>query len=58
MGGFSLAPVLEETAEGLRPVNWLWLPGHDAVALEALGCAAAGKPLHALAEAMCHGMLG
>ena len=35
----------------MRPVNWLWLPGYDAVA-EAAPLPLAADPLHLLAEKM------
>eukprot|EP00930_Biecheleria_cincta_P041719 TRINITY_DN28649_c0_g1_i1.p1 TRINITY_DN28649_c0_g1~~TRINITY_DN28649_c0_g1_i1.p1 ORF type:complete len:404 (-),score=89.00 TRINITY_DN28649_c0_g1_i1:146-1294(-) len=49
-----LTSLPKETSEGLRPVNWIWLPKHDEVAAEAPGRLRA-DPLHALAEAMCRG---
>ena len=49
-----LAGLPAETAEGIRPINWLWLPGYDGLAAEAPGNLRA-EPLHLLAEAMCRG---
>ena len=49
-----LAGLPAENAEGIRPVNWLWLPGFDGLAAEAPGKLRA-EPLHLLAEAICRG---
>ena len=49
-----LAGLPAETPEGIRPINWLWLPGFDGLAAEAPGQLRA-EPLHLLAEAMCQG---
>ena len=49
-----LAGLPPETPEGIRPVNWLWLPSYDGLAAEAPGKLRT-DPLHLLAEAMCRG---
>lgn len=52
-----LSGLPRELPDGTRPVNYLWLPSHDAVATdEALApLSLRAEPLHALAEAMCRG---
>ena len=49
-----LSSLPRELPDGTRPVNYLWLPSHDAVGEEAVSPLRA-EPLHALAEAMCLG---
>ena len=55
---FTLPTQHPRLPDGTRPVNYLWLPSHDAVAAdEALAPLShlRAEPLHALAEAMCRG---